>query len=147
VDSISFSSALFGFQFKQWACMTVAAVFAGAALPVSGYAQSATRDSSAKSLTNTKDVTGGMKYLLQEDDFAMVTLSSGSGGTLNTAVTTVDTSNSQLGLAQSTVTGNTSPNGQWTPISSSNAIGAGRVFAIASDDIGVLSPATGPAWN
>jgi hypothetical protein len=134
------------FPFKQLACVTIAAVFAGAVLPAGAYGQSAVRDSSAQSVTGTTDVTGGLQYLLQEDDVALLTLNSGSGGTLTTSVATVDTSNSQLGLAQSTVTGTVSPNG-WSATGYSNGMQVGRVFAIATDDIGVLSPTSEPAWS
>ncbi len=133
--------------FKQFALVAITTVFTGAMLSAGGHAQVAVRDTSAKSLANTTDVTGGLKYLLQEDDAAIFTLVSGPGGTVQTTVTTLDTSNSQFGLAQSNVTGTVSPNGKWVPLTYSNSMGLGRVFAIASDDIGVLSPTDGPAWS
>ncbi len=134
-------------RLKQLTCVMMAAAFAGAVLANGAHAQTAVRDSSARSVTNTTDVTGGLKYLLQEDDVAAFTLVSGPGGTVQTTMTTVGTSSSQFGTAQSSVISTTSPNGQWVPLTYSNAMGLGRVFAIASDDIGVLSPTNGPAWN
>jgi hypothetical protein len=105
------------------------------------------RDSSATSVSQVKDVTGGLKYLLQEDDIALVSLNQGSGGAVTTSVTTVNTANSQLSLAQTASASSVAPNGSWSATSYSNAIGVGRMFAIATDDIGVLSPTSGPAWN
>ena len=75
-------------------------VFISALLPCNLAAQQVARDASAQSMTNVKDVTGGMKYLLQEDDVATVQLAPGTGGTVATTVNVVQTSNSQFGAHQ-----------------------------------------------
>jgi hypothetical protein len=69
-----------------------------------------------------------------------------SGGQFSTVVTTADTANSQFASGQTIVLPAVPPNPNWAPTSYSTSMGVGRVFTIATDDIGVLSPASGPAW-
>lgn len=110
-------------------------------------AQIATRDLTAGSVKNNPDVTNGLKYLLEEDDAAIVELTSGPNGIVQTTVSTVDSKNSNFGIPQSNVVNVASPNGTWSPTSYSNSVGLGRIFDIATDDVGVLAPGDGPVWN
>lgn len=110
-------------------------------------AQNATRDTSAQSMQNVKDVTGGVKYLLQADDVAFFQLSNGPGGSVATALNFAETSNSKFSAPSGEVINETIASGHWNVTSYSNSVAVGRFFAIPTDDMGVLAPVNGPAWN
>jgi hypothetical protein len=101
------------------------------------------RDSQAKSMQGVTDVTGGMRYLLRDDDLLVLEVRVEPDGSIATSLLTSDTSNSQLGTpvttpASGVVPGNWNVNNNSVPAS----VTTGRMFATKSNIVATLSPQT-----
>jgi hypothetical protein len=103
-------------------------------------------------MANVTDVTGGMHYLLQNDDLVMLQVKN-EGGVVATSLVTLDTVNSKLsGAPKTTTISNSYPGGNFDPtggVVASQAVG--RMYNTKSDiiaavnavDNGTQSP---PSW-
>jgi hypothetical protein len=115
------------------------------------YAQAGTlvRDTNGPNMDGVKDVTGGMTYLLQNDDLTMVQLRQDGSGNVTTSLLTMDTSKSQPSNPQPPISlSQVNPNGQYETNSGLLAgMATGRMFQTKSDVIAVLNEGGGPSWQ
>jgi hypothetical protein len=126
-------------RFRRIAELTALALAAVLALCPSLGAQSSKGDSGAPNMANVTDVTPGWKYLLQNDDLAMVQVTQASDGTVTTSLVTMNTSNSGLSGTPKTITIDSFipafiPT-QGVPVSEA----AGRIFNSSTDSVAVLA--------
>ncbi len=126
-------------RFQRIAELTALALAAVLALCPSVRAQSSTNDSGAPNMSGVTDVTPGWKYLLQNDDLAMVQVTQAADGTVTTSLVTMDTSNSGLSGTPQNI-----PISSFTPafiptkgVPASEA--AGRIFNTNTDTVAVLA--------
>jgi hypothetical protein len=103
------------------------------------HAQSSNMDAGSPSMSNVTDVTPGWKYLLQNDDLAMVQVNTNSGVT-STSLLSMNTSKSALSGTQLNipVANSTIPSSVDTTNSSLAAEAAGRMFNTNTDAVGML---------
>ena len=126
-------------RFQRIAELTALALAAVLALCPSVRAQSSTNDSGAPNMSGVTDVTPGWKYLLQNDDLAMVQVTQAADGTVTTSLVTMDTSNSGLSGTPQNI-----PISSFTPafiptkgVPASEA--SGRIFNTNTDTVAVLT--------
>jgi hypothetical protein len=126
--------------------LTAVALVAAAALCPSLRAQSLHNDPSAPNMSGVTDVTPGWKYLLQNDDLAMVQFTQASDGTLTTSLVTMNTSNSNLSGTPQTVTISSSNPGVDSTKGIVASEASGRIFNSGTDMIAVLTAVQG-GWK
>jgi hypothetical protein len=127
--------------------LTILIFFAVAALSLSLHGQKLNNDDGAPNMSNVTDVTPGWKYLLQNDDLAMVQVTQNSDNSLTTSLTTTDTSKSGLSGTQKVITIANDNSGD-VPLGSGilASEASGRMFNISTDIIAVLTE-SGGRWN
>jgi hypothetical protein len=107
------------------------------------------RDTMGPNMDGVKDVTGGMTYLLQDDDLTMVQLRQDGSGNVTTSLLTMDTSKSQPSNPQPPISvSQVNPNGQYeTNTGLLAGMATGRMFQTKSDVIAILNEGDGPSWQ
>lgn len=103
------------------------------------YAATLTRDSQAPAMQGVTDVTGGLRYLLRDDDLLVLEVRTAPDGEVETSLTTSDTSNSQLGTPVTKTAPGVNPstwntNNGGTPAS----LTTGRMFVTKSNIVAIL---------
>ena len=126
-------------KFHRILKLTILVLFVGTALCSAVRAQ--TNDNGEPTMTNVNDVAGGMKYLLRNDDLAMVQVSVGSDGTVTTSLVTMDTSGARLsGTRQTTTVAKCVNTGLFDPNAGVVASEAsGRMYNIKTDTVALLN--------
>jgi hypothetical protein len=123
--------------------LIAAVLLVGAILSPSLRAQN--QDTGAPDMSHVTDVTPGWKYLLQDDDLAMVTVNANPDGTLRTSLVTMGTSNSSIeGTPQAIPITNSQPFNFQSGVVASEA--SGRMFNTNLDTIAILT-AGGDGWD
>jgi hypothetical protein len=116
--------------------LALAAVFG---LCPSVRAQNSSNDPGAPNMSGVTDVTPGWKYLLQNDDLAMVQVTQASDGTVTTSLVTMNTSNSSLSGTPQTVTIGSSNPGVDSTKGAVASEASGRIFNTGTDMVAVLT--------
>ena len=127
-------------RFHRIAKLICLALFMGAAGCPSLRAQSSSNDPGAPNLSGVTDVTPGWKYLLQNDDLAMVQVNTDASGVTSTSLLSMNTSNSALSGTQQTIAVASSqlPASVNTQNSVLASEAAGRMFNTNTDSVGIL---------
>ena len=107
------------------------------------------RDPDGPKMAGVTDVTGGMTYLLQDDDLTMIQLRQDGSGNVTTSLLTMDTSKSQPANPKPPISvTQVNPNGQYETNSGLLAgMATGRMFETKSDVIAILNEGDGPSWQ
>ncbi len=126
-------------RFHRVLKLTIFALFVSTVVCSTVRAQ--TNDTGEPTMTNVNDVAGGMKYLLRNDDLAMVQVSVASDGTVTTSLVTMDTSGSKLsGTQQTTTVAKCVDTGLFNPHTGVVASEAsGRMYNIKADTVALLN--------
>ena len=116
--------------------------------PPSLRADSLGREKGARNVQNVPDVTGGMRYLLQDEDLVMPLISLGQDNQLTTGLRTLDTANSGFsGPAQTVPVSQVNTQEKYNTSGVPAAEASGRMFETVSDTLAVLNEGNGPDWQ
>lgn len=127
--------------------LTLVTAFAFAGTSGALWAQNSSTDNGAPNMSKVTDVTPGWKYLLQNNDLAMVEVTQGANSTMTTSLVTLETSNSALsGTSKSIVIANSSSAAINPGAGIPAAEASGRVFNTSTDSVGVLT-AISSGWK
>lgn len=115
-------------------------------LPLAVFADNLTRDGGSKSLQGVTDVTGGLTYILQNDDVSVLQMTQ-SGNTYTTKMWTVDTHDSTLSQNPGEIhITSTDPQGYTPQGGVPIGEGVGRMFNGRGDTVTILNEGDGPSW-
>ncbi len=126
--------------------VTISAVLSLLAVPALK-ADSLGRDKGATSVQNVGDITGGMHYLLIDDDLSLLQVSV-NGNQVTTQLVTYDTSNSKIsGSPEYINVSQTNTDGQYSTSGVPAAQASARLFASKADVLAALTEGNGPVWQ
>ena len=139
---------------KAGVATVLVAALLGTYSAVAAQAQNLVRDTSAPSMANVTDVTGGMNYLLQNDDLMRLQINQ-NGNTTTTSIVTLNTTGSQITSSQTTQLATSTLNDSFDPSAGQTASEAvGRMYSNGNDVVALLTavdttnpPTSNDSWT